>query len=371
MAKKGGGVTLVHLVYPHGASIAAPWSIGRVLSEKLREHYDVRQYDWDEIRTIRPRPGDVLLGHPHPAPWTVFRRSARQEGWRRIIALWPFKTEPSEVAFADAIVRRCDLNLAICGNYWFARLDESLLSHWAPKMRRIDMAIDRGEFPIIKRKFNPPGWRRFLYIGARSWAKNPQYLEKIATLMSKGTVSWMGVGRRPIRGVNPLGYRDFSDEESLRLVAAHDFLVTVGRADANPTTILEAMAWGLVPVCTPTSGYVGYPGIVNVPLDDAGGAAAILQRLQSVPEGRLREMQTANWAALDATFHWQRFSSRVMEAIRSDETPPVMRESVGRKIRLLAIALTVPPSSPYCVLRPRNWGPLARHGGKQAPRAHS
>jgi glycosyltransferase involved in cell wall biosynthesis len=359
-------MTTIHFIYPHGSSISAPRSIGRILAERMRAHYDVHQYWWDEIRVIRPDPGDVLLGHPHPAPWTVFRRSARQQGWHRIIALWPFKTEPGEVAFADGVLSRCDLNLAISGDFWFESLEDSLLSHWAPKMRRIDMAVDRSDFPVIKTEFNPPGSRRFLYIGGRSWSKNTDYLEEIAARMPSGMLSWMGAGRKAIRGVNWLGYHDFSASEAQRLVAAHDFMITVGRADANPTTVLEAMAWGLVPVCTPTSGYVGYPGIVNVPVDDAARALDVLQRLQASPDGFLREMQAANWEALDATFSWERFAGQVLEAVRSDESPPMLGESLTRKAQLRARALTVPLSSPYCMLRRRNWGHFRRRVGESA-----
>jgi len=145
-------------------------------------------------------------------------------------------------------------------------------------------------------------------------------------------------------------FQDFATEEARRLVAAHDFLLTVGNNDANPSTILEAMAWGLVPVCTPTSGYVGYPGILNVPLHNPVGAAAVLNELQTTPEGRLIEMQQENWAALDTHFTWKRFAEQVVGAVRSGESPALLREPLHRKIWLRAAALT----SPYSLLRPAN-----------------
>src|SRR5512132_2659791 len=83
-------VTTIHLVYPHGPSISCPDAIGRHLGERLRPHFQVLQYDWDETRALEPGPDDVLLGHPHPAPWTIFRRSARKAGWRRIVPMTPF-----------------------------------------------------------------------------------------------------------------------------------------------------------------------------------------------------------------------------------------------------------------------------------------
>jgi len=71
-------------------------------------------------------------------------------------------------------------------------------------------------------------------------------------------------------------------------------MLTVGSADANPTTILEAMAWGLIPICTPTSGYMGIPSIPNVPVGNAATAAATVRRLLHVDESELVAMQTEN-----------------------------------------------------------------------------
>ena len=44
-------------------------------------------------------------------------------------------------------------------------------------------------------------------------------------------------------------------------------MITLGSADANPTTILEAMAWGLIPVCSVQSGYEGFSSIRNISID--------------------------------------------------------------------------------------------------------
>jgi glycosyltransferase involved in cell wall biosynthesis len=337
-------VTRVHLVYPHGPSISCPDAIGRNVAQRLRQHFEVIQYEWDDTKVIEPGDADVLLGHPHPAPWTVFRRSARRRGWRRIIAMSPFCTDPRSVAFADATIARCDSYLAISGGYWFSVLHDSRVSHWAPKMIHVDLAVDRRDFPAIKRRFNAPGERRFLYIGSAAFFKNTHYLGEIAARMPGITFRWIGADRRGIRGFTPLGYQDFSLEVARSLVAEHDFMLTVGVADPNPTTILESMAWGLIPVCTPTSGYVGFPGIVNIPSDDVREAVRILRGLQATPELRLREMQAQNSEALDRRFNWQRFTDQVLEAVRSDDSLPLLPESIGQRVGLLGRSLASPIS---------------------------
>jgi len=336
-------VTTIHLVYPHGPRISCPDAIGRKLGERLEQRYRVAYYDWDDVRVIKPASSDVLLGHPHPNPWTCFRRSLRQPGWRRVVALFPYYHGDTYAdAFADAFIDQCDLYLAITGNYWFGSIEKSPFAHWRPKMVHVDLAIDRQDFPVLKRYFNPPGQRRFVYIGHSGWTKNTHYLSEIAEAMPETTIGWIGHKIRPIPHVTHLGVQDFSTTTGQQVVASYDFMVTVGKADANPATILEAMAWGLIPVCTPQSGYQGYSGIVNIPLGDTSRAVAILRQLQNLPEAKLNELQAINWQVLDTHFNWDRFSRDVITAIESSAHPPLAPSSRWRRISLKWAAFISP-----------------------------
>jgi glycosyltransferase involved in cell wall biosynthesis len=335
--------TRVHLVYPHGSSISTPDAIGRELGRRLETAYEVIHHDWSDRDVIRPEPGDVLLGHPHPHPNTVFRRSLRQKGWRRRIMMAPFNHgDLRQVAFEDPIVSSCDLILAITGPYWFRTVNESRCSHWRPKMIHLDLAIDQGDFPPVKTSFAAAGGRRVVYIGHSGSFKNTSHLSEIAALIPDAEFAWMGSGARSISGLTALGQIDFGSQSGKDLVSQFDFLLTVGDADANPTTILEAMAWGLIPICTPTSGYDGIPSIPNVPVDDAAAAAAIVRRLLSVNEPDLLAMQSANWRLLDEHYNWDRFTAQVAEAIESTESPPLGPESLKRRVMFTFYDITSP-----------------------------
>jgi glycosyltransferase involved in cell wall biosynthesis len=354
-------MSIVHLAYPHGSAISCPDAIGRHLADRLGRRYRVVLHDWDDIDVVRPRGDAVLIGHPHPIPWTVFRMSSRLPGWRRIIALSPFAHgDPSAVAYADGLMRRCDLYLAITGPHWFRTIAASPVSHWAPKMVQVDLAVDRREFPRIVREVGPPGRRRFLYIGSTHPFKNVSYLSAIAAHLPGIEFSWIGAGRA-IPGLRALGVQDFRTEGARRLIAEHDFLLTVGRVDANPATILEALAWGLVPVCTPQSGYEGEPWLVNVPLDDADRAAAILDDLQHAPVSRLAALRDAGDDALARRFTWDRVAEQLCAAIESSESP-----ALGPEPLVAALALRVAAArAPHSVLRP---GPTWRHFVRNASR---
>ena len=323
----------VHLVYPHADRTSQPDAIGRQLGQRLEARYEVIYHDWWERGVIRPEPGDVLLGHPHPAPGTIFRRSARERGWSRVLMMSPYNHgDLRQVAFVDPIIRDCDLYLTITGPYWFGSTGRSRCSHWLPKMVHVDMAVDRQHFPPLKDTFGAPGKRRFVYIGSTLYMKNTPYLTQIVRRMPGADFTWVGPGTTGIEGLKPLGFLDFDGPDGRAILGSFDFLVTVGRADANPTTILEAMAWGVLPVCTPQSGYAGISSIINVPLDDPEGAAAVLTRLNTLPEQRLLAMQAENWRLLDQHYNWGRFADQVIEAIESRASPPLGPESLSRRL---------------------------------------
>lgn len=269
----------------------------------------------------------------------------------------PYNHDKGQVAFFDSDIGSCDLYLAITGKYWFDSINESPFSHWLPKMVHLDLAVDRADFPPVKTTFGKPGHRRLLYIGHSGWTKNPDYLTAIARAMPDVQFSWIGRGRRELAGFAPLGQHDFRSESAKHLVANHDFTITVGKYDANPATILETMAWGLIPVCTPQSGYHDHQGIVNVPVDDRARAVEIIRALQLLPQERLIEMQTANWSALDAHFNWRRFASQVVAAIETASRPNIAPAPLRRRLALRWAMMT----GPHSVLRP---GHLMRVGPK-------
>jgi glycosyltransferase involved in cell wall biosynthesis len=340
----------LHLVYPHGPAISCPDAIGRNLVQRLGGKHRIRPYAWDDRGIIHPEPGDCIVGHPHPDPRTIFRRSVRIPGWKRRIMLCPYShKDPRQVAMWDTVLPHCDLHLAITGNYWFNAMEESLFAHWRAKSVHVDLAVDRADFPLLKTKFGPPGRRAVLYIGNKLWFKNTPYLSEIARLLPGVTFRWIGSSRGGIDGFESMGRFDFRTEEGRHAVAEHDITLTVGFSDPNPTTILESMAWGLIPVCTPQSGYAGYNSILNVPLGYPRAAADVLRKLQDAPEQELRALQAENLRLVDTHFHWDRFARQVDEALSSDASPPLGPEPALRKARLRWAALV----SPYVPWHPR------------------
>jgi glycosyltransferase involved in cell wall biosynthesis len=331
----------VHWVYPSGPQVRTPFAIGRKVAAALRERgHEVVQWDWEDDRVIEPGPGDVLVGHAHFVPWTIFRRSARRPGWRRIVMVQPYAHGRVEYfAFLDQVLPRCDQFLAITGSHWFSRIGESDWAHWRPKMVHLDLAVDRRDFPRTKGAFNPPGRRRFLYIGSAVRFKNLPYLSAIARRCAPTEFAWIG-GDVPLAGVRTLGFADFATEAGRALATQYDYMITVGYSDANPTTLLESASWGLIPVCTPQSGYDAEPGFVNVPLGDVERAARVVEELQRCPPERLEALRAENERRLATRYTWERFCRQVVEAVESDVSPALDPEPRARRLRLWWSAMT-------------------------------
>lgn len=341
-------IDTVHLVYPHGKAASTPDAIGRHLAAGLSEHYEVVQHEWDDCYRIKPSQNGALVGHAHPMPGTVFRRSLAP-GWSRTVLLQPFIPTFTSAGYLVSVLPKCDWALAIAGGYWFESIQGSPFSVWLPKLRRIDLAVDQSEFPPIKTAFNAPGHRRCLYIGHDAWNKNLPYLIDIARRLPEVEFAWIGNGKTAPGPLRRYGYMDLSTPEALALVKESDFLVTVGGQDANPTSLLEAMAWGLVPVCTPQSGYCGVPGIFNVPSDDPDAAACRLRELLALPEHDLELIQSQNWKMLGAHYNWGRFTREVVATIESEPSMTDARREA--KLRHRGRGLLNQMASPYMPYR--------------------
>ena len=116
----------IHLVYPVNFSKkSAPWSIGNNLYQQLKKIDEVKIYQWTSYEKINPKKGDILIGHAHPNPYTVFRRSLNNTNWKKKILIQPFNSDPYQMSYLFSCIDQCDIFFAITGKYWFDNIDTS------------------------------------------------------------------------------------------------------------------------------------------------------------------------------------------------------------------------------------------------------
>ena len=312
---------MVDFVYSFGGGIGHPDSLGREVSQRLRGQFTTRCHSLYNSHSIPGGNNHILLGSPLRAISNCFERSLRSRSWRRKVMLVPFCPGIDKYAvFLDECIDRVDLFLAITGKYWFDYTVKTKFSHWLPKMVHVDLAVNRNDFPHIKVGFNRAGRRRFLYIGHVMDYKNPEYFRALAEANPMLQFGHIGSGNIGSARVVEHGVFNFRDEANRRILGEYDFLLTVGRADANPTTILEAASWGLIPICTPESGYYAADWLVNVPLDNVPAASEVLQCLNDADEAALLFRQNAADRILASHFNWDRVYGQVQTAILGNIT---------------------------------------------------
>ncbi len=297
----------------------APDSITAHLYPYLRQQCRVLLYDFRERIKPRVDSNDIVLGHPWYDPKSIIQRIV-MDGvqCRAKILLFPYHhgipkyNEP----FAP-LVEQCDQVIGITGPYWYDTMDSSPFAAWRPKFNRLDMAVDAKDFPFVKTGFNPPGKRRYLFIGDNSDCKGLDILGRVMEQLPQYECGWFGPGDDVPHVRHVAQWADFTPDFARQVVQTYDFYVHIGISDANPTTILEAMAWGLPVACTPQSGYYNMPTIITLSTTDIGHNVRSLLGLQYAPEEHLISLSLANRRLVETQYTWERFCTTVWEILQS------------------------------------------------------
>ncbi len=294
----------------------APTSITAHVYHALAARADTRLYDLREHVAIRGGGGDVLLGHYLAGDESgVWQRACREGRFDVRVAMNPLHHQMSEVcAELDPYVPMVDRVFGIMGPYWYDTWRASALAHWFPKIVPFDMAIDIAAFPRLKTHFNPPGRRRFLYIGWAGAQKGTHLLSILFGLAKSQHCVAVGP-RRPLPNLECRHRILFTLPYLQRLAEECDCLLVPGVSDANPTVVLEAMAWGFPVACTPQSGYYNIPEVLPLSITDMTHNLAMLDLLQEADESELTARADAARALIATHYTWERFTTNLVEAL--------------------------------------------------------
>jgi glycosyltransferase involved in cell wall biosynthesis len=284
-------------------------------------------YHLTECVHCRFQPEDVFLGHPYfphaNGKYGVTELALKNRIRPRKVALITplhcdvkIKTDHINKEFLDDVNKllpASDILFGIMGQYWWDQLDYSPYSHWKPKMVRLDMAVDAQRYPRIKNKFNLKGKRGYIYIGnSNDPRKGVDFLSRLMSQLGDYPKGWIGSGP-DIPNVPKLSNsRQLTPEFMTEVGKQYDFFISPAKADPNPTTILESMAWGFPVVCTPQSGYYETDFRKNIYLDDIAESVNILNELQYADERKLMLMSEKAREIVVADYNWDKFTSTVI-----------------------------------------------------------
>jgi len=309
--------------------VQSPFENTKNIYKALSKHAPTNLYHLTEKKLIKFHSNDVFLGHPY-FPFTAFEEGVTEYA---INCLHKPKTlglitplhcnttlknnhlNKAYLDHVDKLVRKADVIFGIMGEYWWDEWDKSIYAHWKSKMVRLDMAVDTKHYPFLKKKFNERGQRKFLFIGNNNPNKGISFLEKLADRFGQNNFGWIGSGDE-INGVKRIA-------ENMKLTPGYmeniardfDFFISTSVADANPTTILESMAWGFPVVCTPQSGYYETDYRLNIHSDDLNRSVSILNKLNNMPESELITMSEKARKIVETEYTWDKFTTTIINNI--------------------------------------------------------
>ena len=319
----------IHLVYagsPDDPRIQSPFSITKNLYYYLKSKTDVAYYTWDSCDNIVVEPDDIVLGHPHYDTNTTIQKFFKSNQQCRLKCLiHPFHHGriQDNIPF-DHLAIKADRIYSICGPYWYDTISGTPFEHWKPKIVRLDMAVDCNHFPYLKRKFNDIGNRKLIYIGSSMPQKNLgfmcEYVKNITKVLPNIKMKWYGgdgetaLARLP--NVNTIGWVMLNGGLAQNIVDECDIFINTSISDANPTTLLESTAWGLIPACTPQSGYYNDPMFTQLNLYDMGSSVKAVVDLLKTPSDELMERSRRSRKIIEEKYTWENFCKTIWEDLQ-------------------------------------------------------
>ena len=341
----------IHLIYPFDLKKRkTPWEEGNQIYFALKDKFYFKFYSWLSIGKINPKKGDILLGHSHSNPFTIFRRSMKNDKWKKVIMYQPYNEDTYSLSYLHSVMPYIDVFVALCGPYWFKRVKKSIFSPWKKKIKHINLGIDYKEFKFLKKKFNKKYKRKFLFIGNdyqyNNFAKNTKYLEQISNFFEEETFGSMG--NKNFKKMKNYGWVNFKSNNIRKILSQYDFLIHTSSHDANPSTILEAMSWGLIPITTKQCGYDNEKGIINIPLNDLNSTVKILKKFQSIDIKKLLYLQKNNHKRIKDFYNWNNFRKKIRSIVLSKvEKQDKNNDQLKKNIRIKFLGFEKKSSNYY------------------------
>lgn len=247
---------------PLSSPYTITWHVGNYLRARAIEiGYDFQYRNLDDQSPVIFSPDDIVVGHT----WFSggFMDMALAANVRRKIILQPYShkmVSDSDIPRVVAMWDKADHIFTITGEYWHQTMQDTPYAPLYRKITRLDMAINPATHQHCKTTWNKIGNRGVLTMGADIPVKGLKHVAELARIMG---FRWGHVG-----GIEPATYAHVPQfthhggmtldaDNQRRVCHDYDLMVSLANADANPTTLLEAAAWGLIAFANQESGY--YP----------------------------------------------------------------------------------------------------------------
>jgi hypothetical protein len=250
------------------------WHVGRFLRDKAAEiGYGFRYINLDSVEPVEFQHGDVVIGHLWDTPGS-FMQQALSAHIKAKIVLQPYShgmVSPGDVPRYIEMFLKADALLFVTGEYWFNTIEQSPYASLKPKVTRLDMAVNAALHPFSKTHWNDAGERAVCVIGHDTPTKGYRNVAELARVAGFRLGHFGNTDGKSFEHVPCMtlhGGMLFTPDNIAGLCERYDAVMAVPEADACPTILLEAAAWGLTVFCSIFGGYLPNRPFKEIRLND-------------------------------------------------------------------------------------------------------
>lgn len=315
-----GGSDLDTCDEPRMSPYTISWHMNRFLRQKAAEMgYAYHYQNLDDTTPCAFGPDDIVIGHT----WFSggFMHQALDSVARHKFILQPYShamVSAGDVPMAQALFHKADHLFLITGEHWWQTMDASPYAALKPRATRLDMAINPALHPYSKTRWNKPGERAICTIGADVPTKGYRHVAELARVAGL-RYGHFGSARPETFEHVPCttlhGGMLFTPENIARLCDTYDAIIALPEADANPTVLLEAAAWGLDVFCSREAGYLPGQPFRGLRKGDMIYNVSYMRQWQQMDEYELRQVSQAMRSIIARDYTWQKFTGTVWDKV--------------------------------------------------------
>lgn len=317
----------IHLFYTHRISPGTKsWSGGTTANEQISWNFYRRATErgfncsvhYFGDKHIRPADNQICICHPGSA-----LENLAKTAHRNLYMICPWSSYPKNLKSGgqhvwikpqfDAVRKIFGLG----GEIWKRKAadPDNPYHKWYKKLHLSNMGVDANRFENWKGfKFNKPGKRGFLFMGSPTWWKGINEIK--ACFKDKPYHIWLcgeGQAKDLAPNIHYLGMVNNNGPTLKALFNKIDFYLQMSVFDAQATTILENVAHGLVPVCTPESGF-NY-AIDLHPTNEIEANRKLLDEIQNYSNEKLVQKSQKCLNIVKTQHSWDKIVDRILDVI--------------------------------------------------------
>ena len=305
---------------PLNSPYSLAWNVGRFLRQKAAEiGYAFQYVNLDDTTPRTFDPLDIVIGH---CWWDGgFMDQALNAGIKAKFIIQPYSAgmvSDPDIPMVLDLFSKADHLFLVCGEYWFETMHSTPYARLKANATRIDMAVSPAIHPMLKTRWNKKGQRAICVIGNDIPVKGFKNVAEMAR-MAGIRLGHFGSARDGTFDHVPQmtlhGGMLFTPDNIKALCDQYDALCVIALADANPTVLLEAGAWGLAVYTNLQSGYLPYRPFQELRLNDDKFNIDQMRLFQQMDEYDLR-----------------RESARLRDVIEQDYNFTVMCNAIWQKV---------------------------------------